>query len=190
MTKHILRAYFIATFLLISTVFAQDNTPINTKEYTIGPGDELEISVWKEDALTKILTVLPDGKFIFPLIGSIIAEGRSANQIKAEISKRLARYISNPIVSVSVHQVNSLRIYVVGKVKKPDCYILNSRIKVLQALALAGGLNEFAESRQVRIFREKKTHTQIFSFDYDKISKGDNLNQNIFLQRGDVIVVR
>jgi polysaccharide export outer membrane protein len=190
MTNHILRAYFIVTVLLTSTAFAQDNTPITTKEYIIGPGDELAISVWKEEALTKILTVLPDGKFTFPLIGSVSAAGRSTNQIEAEITKRMTRYISDPIVSVSVYQIKSLLIYVVGKVKKPDCYVLNSRIKVLQALALAGGLNEFAQSRQVRIFREKKDHTQVFSFNYDKISKGNNLKENIFLQRGDVIVVR
>ena len=91
MTKNILRAYFIATVLLISTVFAQDNTPSTTKEYIIGPGDELAISVWKENALTKILTVLPDGKFTFPLIGSVTAAGRSTNQIKVDITKRLAR---------------------------------------------------------------------------------------------------
>lgn len=190
MIKYILRAYLITVVLLISTVFAQDNASITPKEYIIGPGDELEISVWKEETLTKILTVLPDGKLTFPLVGNVTAAGRTANQIKAEITKRLARYISDPIVSVGVNQVNSLLIYIVGKVKNPDCYILNSRIKVLQALALAGGLNEFANSRQVRIFREKNDQTKIFSFDYDKISKGNNLEQNIFLQRGDVIVVR
>jgi polysaccharide export outer membrane protein len=190
MIKQVCGAYFIAVILLISAAFAQDNPPPITEEYIIGPGDALEISVWKEDTLTKMLTVLPDGKLTFPLIGNITAAGRSTNQIKTELTTRLAHYISDPIVSVVVHEVNSLLIYVVGKVHKPDRYILNSRVKVLQALAMAGGLNQFSKSRQVRIFRDKGEQTKIFAFDYEKVSKGKNLEQNIFLQRGDVIVVR
>jgi polysaccharide export outer membrane protein len=161
-----------------------------TEKYIIGPGDELEISVWKEEALTKELTVLPDGKLTFPLIGNIAAAGRSADEIKTELTTRLAHYISDPIVSVCVQEVNSLLIYVVGKVNEPDRYILNSRINVLQALAMAGGLNQFSNSRQVRIFRDKGNQTKIFTFDYEKVSKGKNLDQNIVLKRGDVIVVR
>ena len=176
--------------LLVSTTFAQENLPMITGEYIIGPGDELEISVWKEEALTKELTVLPDGKLTFPLIGDITAAGRSADEIKTELTTRLAHYISDPIVSVGVKEVSSLLIYVVGKVNKPDRYILNSRINVLQALAMAGGLNQFSNSRKVRIFRDKGNQTKIFTFDYEKVSKGKNLEQNILLKRGDVIVVR
>jgi len=115
MTKQILGGYLISVGLLVSITFAQDNSLIITSDYIIGPGDELELSVWKEDALTKMLTVLPDGKLTFPLIGSITAAGRSANQIKTEITKRLASYVSDPIVSAGIHQVNSLLILYCGK---------------------------------------------------------------------------
>ena len=118
-------------------------------EYRIGPGDLLEISVWKEDALSKELTVLPDGQLNFPLIGSMVAAGRTAAEIKTELTSRLKRFVSDPIVSVIVRQVNSLIIYVVGKVNKPNMFLLNTRINVLQALAMAGGLNQFARSKTV-----------------------------------------
>ncbi len=190
MTKRMLTGCFIAAVLLLSDTFAQE-TPLKTANgYIIGPGDVLEISVWKEEALTKKLTVLPDGTLTFPLIGGIKAAGRTADQIKTELTTRLTRYVSDPIVSVSIEKVNSLMIYVVGKVNKPDRYILNTRIKVLQALALAGGLNQFAKSDHVQIFREEDSQTKIFVFDYDKVSQGKNLDQNIVLHRGDVIVVR
>jgi polysaccharide export outer membrane protein len=91
---------------------------------------------------------------------------------------------------VGVQQVNSFIIYVVGKVNNPNNFLLNARVNVLQALAMAGGLNQYAEKNQVRIFREQSNETIVFYFDYDKVSQGKNLEQNILLQRGDVIVVR
>lgn len=173
-----------------SQSLAAEKTAMLDKDYIIGPGDVLEISVWKEEALSKELTVLPDGKLTFPLIGNLVAAGHSANEIKKELTTKLTRFISDPIVSVGVRQVNSFIIYVVGKVNNPNNFLLNARVNVLQALAMAGGLNQYAEKNQVRIFREQSNETIVFYFDYDKVSQGKNLEQNILLQRGDVIVVR
>jgi len=163
--------------------------PAAEQDYVIGPGDVLEISVWKEEALTKLVTVLPDGKIQFPLIGEAMASGWTVAQLKKEIETRLARYVPDPVLSVSVYQMNSLNIYVVGKVNKPGRFALNANADVLQALAMAGGLNSFAKRSQIKVFRKKDGKTKIFDFDYDDVTDGEKLEQNIQLVRGDVIVV-
>jgi polysaccharide biosynthesis/export protein len=159
-------------------------------DYLIGPGDVLEISVWKEDALTKSLSVLPDGKISFPLIGEVRAAGKTVALLEKEIEGRLARFVPDPVLSVCVQQVNSLMIYVIGRVNQPGRFVLNTNINVLQALSMAGGLNTFAKRDDIRIFRNTRGRHLIYRFDYDEVSAGENLAQNIKLMRGDVVVAR
>ena len=158
-------------------------------DYIIGSGDVLEISVWKEPDLAKRVTVLPDGNISFPLIGQIRAEGLTLAQLTARIEKKILRFVPHPNLSVAVSEINSLYIYVVGKVHKAGRFELNTNIDVLQALAMAGGLNPFAKRSRIKVFRKQRDRTLIFDFDYDQVSEGKNLNQNLILQRGDVIVV-
>ncbi len=177
-------------FILSTPALATENVEKwSATDYIIGPGDSLHISVWKNEELTKLLTVLPDGKVSFPLIGDVIAEGKTVAQLRKELKNRISRFVPAPVLSVLVQQVNSMLIYVVGKVNNPGRFILNSNIKVLQGLALAGGLNPFAERNKIKIFREEGDNTMIFHFKYDFVSTGKNLEQNIRLKRGDVIVV-
>lgn len=158
--------------------------------YIIGPGDLVEISVWKEPALTRTVTVLPDGTLSFPLIGQIQAEGRSIKELKGEIEARIVQFVPNPNLSVAVNAVRSLYVFVIGKVHNAGRFELNGRINVLQALAMAGGLNPFAKEDEIKIFRNAgDSQTIQFEFDYQEVSRGKNLQQNIWLQRGDVIVV-
>ena len=182
-------AIILVLLVVLSAGAAEKATPSSVQDYVIGPGDVLEISVWKEEALTKQLMVLPDGKIAFPLIGETMAGGWTVAQLKKEIEKRLSRFVPDPVLSVSVAQMNSLMIYVVCKVRNPNRFLLTSNINVLQALALAGGLNEFAERDEIRVFREKDGKTDIFNFNYDDVEVGKKLEQNITLMRGDVIVV-
>jgi polysaccharide export outer membrane protein len=161
----------------------------SAEPYRIGPGDILSISVWKDEFLTQQVTVLPDGTLSFPLIGEIRADGRTVAELKADITLRLARYIPEATISVQVMQVNSQVIYVIGKVNGPGRFPLAGRLNVLQALALAGGLNPFAKSGRIRIFRESGQGSRMMFFDYDEVAKGEGLDQNIQLERGDVIVV-
>lgn len=160
-----------------------------TKDYLIGAGDVLSISVWKEDALTQEVVVRPDGKVVFPLIGDIMALGKTPEALKLELAGKLKPFMPDPILTVSVRQINSLMIYVVGKVHQPGRFVLNTNVNVLQAIAMAGGMNSFANSKKVRIFRETRSGTKIFDFNYDDVSEGKDLSQNIGLERGDVIVV-
>jgi polysaccharide export outer membrane protein len=161
----------------------------NDTDYIIGPGDQLDISVWKDEAMTKVVAVLPDGKIHFPLIGEVIAAGKTVAQLKHEMEVRILPYVPEVVLSVDIRQVNSMLIYVIGRVNNPGRLVLNAQVNVLQALATAGGLNPFAKRCKIKIFRQEAQDTKIFKFDYDDVSNGKHLEQNIFLERGDVIVV-
>ena len=158
-------------------------------DYTVGPGDALHISVWNNEALTKAVTVLPDGKIHFPLIGEIVAGGKTLADLEKELKSKLHPFVPDPELSVMVGQVNSMLIYVIGKVNHPRQFVLNTNVNVLQALAMAGGLNAFAKRNKIKIFRETNGKTRIFPFEYDDVTEGKNLEQNIRLKRGDVVVV-
>lgn len=164
--------------------------PMDTSgSYIIGPGDLLEVSVWKDESLTRAVVVLPDGRISFPLIGQVEVAGKTLAQLQKELEGKLVRYVPDAILSLDVKQVNSLIIYVLGRVNNPGRFVLNTNVNVLQALAVAGGLHPFAKKGKIKIFRHEGEKTSIFKFDYDDVSDGDHLEQNIQLKRGDVIVV-
>jgi polysaccharide export outer membrane protein len=158
-------------------------------DYIIGDGDVLLISVWKDPALTRQVTVLPGGKFSFPLIGELMAGGKTTAELKAELNEKISKFVPEPILTLEVQSVNSLLIYVLGQVNHPGRFALNSQIDVLQALASAGGLNAFAKRNKIQIYRKTKSGPETIAFRYDEVIEGEGLKQNILLQRGDVIVV-
>ncbi|HVP79216.1 MAG TPA: polysaccharide biosynthesis/export family protein [Thermodesulfobacteriota bacterium] len=158
-------------------------------DYIIGPGDILDISVWKDESLTKSVVVLPDGKIAFPLIGQVTARGKTVAQLKEEIEEKISPYVPDVTLSVEVKQVNSVLVYVIGRVNSPGRFALNVHVNVLQALSMAGGLNPFAKRSSIKIFRQEGNQTLIFDFDYDGVVDGKHLRQNITLKRGDVVVV-
>lgn len=158
-------------------------------DYRIGPGDILEISVWKDPDLSRSVVVLPDGRIDFPLVGHFVAMGRTTKELQTDMEAKLKRYIPEPILTVIVQQANSMRIYVIGKVNRPGHFQLSGNLNVMQALAMAGGLNTFAKANEIQVFREEGAHTMVYYFAYDKVSSGKKMDQNIVLQRGDIIVV-
>jgi len=158
-------------------------------DYLLGPGDVIDIAVWKDETLTKSVIVLPDGKISFPLIGEIKAAGRTVPQLKQEITKKISPYAPDPTISIEVRQVNSMMVYVIGRVNGPGRFSLNTNVNVLQALTMAGGVNPFAKRDKIKIFRQEGAKTKIFRFKYDEVVEGTELEQNIILQRGDVVVV-
>ena len=199
MKRKILTATLVISILMVAlNLWAAEKAPsskakwsewVALEGYTIGAGDILYISVWNNEALTRPVTVLPDGKIHFPLIGEVVAAGKTISQLKRELEDRIAPFVPNPNLSVMVQQINSILIYVIGKVNKPGQFVLNTNIDVLQALAMAGGLNPFAKRNDIKIFRKVKEKTEIFEFEYDDVTEGKNLNQNVQLKRGDVVVV-
>lgn len=158
-------------------------------EYRIGAGDVLSISVWQTPDLALELAVLPDGTINFPLVGEIIARDRTVSELTDELSGRLSSYVPDPVLTLGVSRVNSMVVYVTGKVNKPGRFRFQNRIDVLQALALAGGTTPFAKEKQIRIFRQQGEDTHVFDFNYKEVSKGRHMAQNILLRRGDVVIV-
>ena len=192
MMMHLSR--LIALISLCSAAYAAPETPATRPpavvpyDYKVGEGDLLEISVWKEEGLTKQVMVRPDGGLTFPLVGDVQAGGMTVDQITDELIKRLSNYMSDPAVNVAVVTVNQ-KVYVVGKVNKPGDFTTPARIDVMQALAMAGGLTPFADADDIKIIRREHGREITFSFDYDEVTAGESLEQNIVLQRGDVVVV-
>lgn len=180
---------FLLAFLMMvfscSSVCA-DSLPAD--RYILGSGDILDISVWKNDALTKLVQVLPDGYILFPLVGEIKATGSTVSQFQDALEEKLKHYIPQPTLSVIVHNIN-INIYILGKVQRPGIFGLKTNIKVLQALTMAGGLNPFAKRDEIKILRKVGNETKIFEFNYDEVSSGRSLEQDIDIVRGDVIVV-
>jgi polysaccharide export outer membrane protein len=155
--------------------------------YRLGAEDQLRISVWDNKELTLDLVVRPDGKISMPLIQDVVAEGLTATQLAADIQDKLSAYILNPEVSVIVLQVNAPKYYVLGYVARPGTYPLRGDTSVLQALALAGGLTQFASPRSIKLIRglQGRQETRRINY-YDIIDHGEG---NYLLKPGDTIVV-
>ena len=189
MQKRLLLLTFLVNMAWAVPVSAQRGKGSPAGDYVVGPGDVLDISVWKDESLTRSVLVLPDGTIAFPLIGNIQAAGKTLLELKKEIETGISRYVKDPVLSLEVRQVNSMIFYVIGRVNNPGKFLLNANINVLQALAMAGGLNPFAKKGSIRILRQHGDRTESFPFNYDDVIMGKNLGQNITLQRGDVLVV-
>jgi polysaccharide export outer membrane protein len=164
-------------------------TPAVAPGYKIGPGDVLRISVWKEEGMEQEILVKPGGGITFPLAGDIQASGLTTQELAAVLKSKLKRYIPNPVVTVSVLQAVSNKIYVVGKVNQPGEYQATHYMDVLQALSLAGGLTPYADSDEIKVIRRRGGKKQVFEFDYDRVISGRQLDMNILLEAGDTVVV-
>ena len=180
----------IAIVTAVLSLFAVMMSDVYAGDYRIGPGDVLDIAVWKNPDLTKQLVVLPDGTIHFPLIKELKVGGATVNELETMLVSNLKKYVPEPDLSISIVQVNSMMIYVIGKVNQPGRFSINTNLDVLQALSVAGGLNPFAKQKEIAIFRKDNQETTMFNFNYEEVSEGNNLEQNITLKRGDVIVVR
>lgn len=157
--------------------------------YKIQPGDVLEISVWKEESLLRQVLVRPDGGLSFPLVGNIQAAGKSVEVLQAEVADRLTKYIPDPVVTVSTHQLNGNKIYVIGKVARPGEFVASRYMDIVQALSVAGGMTPYAASNKVKVLRRENGKLTSIPFRYGDIEKGEDLEQNIILQSGDVVLV-
>ncbi len=164
---------------------------IVTSDYIIGPEDVLEITVWKNNDLSKTVQVRPDGRISIPLIGDVSAVGRTSVQLTQEISDGLKSYMENPTVSIVVKEVNSYSIFVLGEVVKPGKLPLKTKTTLLQAITLAGGFSPVAARNKIVIFRFGKDGEGLTKIkaSYDDIILRDGTKQNIELKPGDQIVV-
>jgi polysaccharide export outer membrane protein len=157
--------------------------------YRIKPGDVLGISVWGEPDLQGDVLVAPDGAFGFPLAGHVDARGRTAQEVQQTVSERLAAYIASPVVTVSIAEVNGNKIYVLGQVNEPGEFVMNPTVNVMQALSMAGGTTAFAALDNILILRRGASGQVGLPFRYSAVIRGRDLEQNVQLQSGDVVIV-
>jgi polysaccharide biosynthesis/export protein len=159
-------------------------------DYVIGVDDILAISFWRDPDMTVDgVVVRPDGKISMPILNEIQAAGLTPEQLREQVAAAAARFKEDPIVHVVVKQVNSRRVFLMGEVAKPGPYPLSARLTVMQLLALAGGLNEYANASEIAVIRTEDGQEKQFRVNYKDIRRGRNLKQNIELKVGDVVVV-
>ena len=203
-SKYFIFLFFITFFLITfagaanQQAFAAENneaqqstqTEQNNKKdvYRIDVGDALEINVWKEEELTRQVVVRLDGRISLPLIGDVIAAGYAPMELAKILEEKIGEIIEEPTVTVILTASNSRVYYMVGNISAGE-YALNTPINLLQAIARAGGLGEWADKDNIMIVRRTSGKDEMIFFDYKKFVKGKDLSQNIMVHYGDTIVV-
>jgi polysaccharide biosynthesis/export protein len=157
--------------------------------YVIGPEDILDISVWKEPDVSRVVPVRPDGRISLPLINDVQAAGLSPQQLAGSVSEKLKKYLNGPQVTVIVTGMNSQRVFVVGEVLRAGAFPMLPGMTVLQALSSAGGFSTFADVKKIHVVRLRNGKQIEIPFNYRDVVKGDNSEQNVKLEPGDTIVV-
>ncbi len=158
-------------------------------KYVIGPQDVLDINVWNQSNISRTVPVRPDGKISLPLLDDVMAAGLTPEQLGEKITRDLRKYLENPQVTVIVTAINSQRIFIVGEVGRAGILPMLPNMTVLQALSEAGGFSPFAKLSGIYVLRNENGHQVKFPFDYKKVIKGEQAQENLVLQPGDTIVV-
>ncbi|HTS79472.1 MAG TPA: polysaccharide biosynthesis/export family protein [Myxococcaceae bacterium] len=179
----------VAGLLLAGCAHEQTVPPVPTAEepYRIGKEDVLDVSVWRDPDLSRTLPVRPDGFITLPMVGEVQAEGRTTVELEQDIARRLEKYIQSPRVTVMVREVNSARVFVTGEVQKPGAFPLRGNVTVLQAVAMAGGLTEFADRNGMMVIRANNGAR--IPVRYSDLVDPHGQGSDFPLQPGDTVVV-
>lgn len=191
------RVIVLLWLLAIAAAVADDGNPpsvppseADPPAYRLGPGDLLQIDVWKEpEASNGAVTVRPDGRISLALIGEVRAAGLTPAELKSILQEKFESFIRNPRVTVTVREANSQRVYLIGEIRREGVLRLVASITVLQALAEAGGITDYAKRKNISVLRIIKGRQVSLPFDYDAVVHGQKVEQNVMLLPGDTIVV-
>ena len=182
-------AYPQADKEILSKKEAQAEVAADGDQYVIGPEDVLYIHVWKEETLTRTVPVRMDGKISLPLVQEIKAAGLTPLQLKEVLMRKLKEFIENPIVSVTVMEANSYKVYVTGMVRSPGVYRLRSETTVFQIISLVGGFTEWANPKKILIVRKEDGREKRIKVNYKKIMGGSDPGSDVILKTGDTIII-
>lgn len=194
MSKWVNCASCLLVVLFAGTVFttsAQNRTEkFGESEYRLGPEDVIEVSVWKEEALSKTVVIRPDGKITLNLIGEVVASKKTATELEKEIHGAFAKFYTTnpPQVNVIVKEINSPKVSVIGEVTKPGVYPIKQKTTLLGAIAQAGGLSEWAKKDKVVVIRDSKSGPEQFKLNLDSMLKGNN-DVVFYVEPGDTVYV-
>src|SRR5687767_12204127 len=159
------------------------------EEYRIGPEDVLSISVWKNEPMSRVLPVRPDGMISLPLLDDVMAAGLTPTELRNLLAQKLTEYVPSPAVTVIVNDVKSFKVSVIGEVVRPARYELKSRTSVLDVLALAGGFNQFAARTRIVVLRQDGDKKVRIPFNYNRVTAGASDEENLYLRPGDIVLV-
>jgi polysaccharide export outer membrane protein len=165
-------------------------TPSLPGGYVIGPDDILQIIFWREKELSGDVVVRPDGRISLPLLNDVVAAGRTPEELRTTLITEASRYFGNPNPTVVVKEIRSRKVFITGAVEKPGPYIVTSPTTVLQLIALAGGLKEYADKKNILVMRTTDGKQAGYVVDYNAILRRQNLEQNFLLEPGDTVLVR
>lgn len=168
---------------------AEEIEPIHITEFTLGPGDTIDITVWRHEDLDKKIQVDPYGKIYYPFVGEITVSGMSVYKLSEVLEQGLSEYYVNPVVNINVTAIQSQKIYVLGEVTNPGIFSMDTPINVLEAVAKSGGFTQDAKEQNVLVIRGDKTAPELIKLDLDVTLKKGDLHQNIALQNGDIVYV-
>jgi polysaccharide biosynthesis/export protein len=184
---------FLVAFLGLSEAGAATSVPreapLDDPVYRIGPEDVLQVAVWNNEAMSRTAPVRPDGRISLPLLNDVPAAGLTPVELREDLLRRLSAYMPHPEVSVTVTEVRSFKVTVIGQVPRPDRYQLKSAATVMDLLAMAGGFTEFASRSRVVVLRSAGGKTERIPFDYDKVKGGDSSQVNFQVRPGDIVLV-
>jgi polysaccharide biosynthesis/export protein len=158
-------------------------------DYVIGPEDVLGVVFWRDQDMTGDVTVRPDGMVTLPLLGDVAAAGLTPDVLREQIQKAASKYVQDPSVTIVVRQINSRKVFITGEVKTPGAFPLTGPRTVMQVIALAGGLNEWADAKNITVARTENGRQVSFKFSYKDVAQGKKLEQNILLKPGDTVIV-
>jgi polysaccharide export outer membrane protein len=161
--------------------------PASTDEYRIGAGDKLRIEVYKDQQLSQSVQVRPDGKITLPLVGDVVANGRTPIELRDVIATALKEYVTNPTVTVIIVEALASQVFVMGEVSKPGAVQIFGPTTMFQVLALAGGFKEFANTKDVRVVRQNGTGVQTIRFNYKEALNSEA--KPFFVRPGDTVIV-
>ena len=170
------------------TIKAPASATHGNAEYRLGPEDVIEVFVWKEPELSTTVVVRPDGRISLPLADELEASGKTAVELQQEITTRLGKYVVQPVVNVMVKQVNSLKISVLGEVRKPDVYRIKNRLTVLDAIAMAGGFTDLARPNKVILLRNTSAGPQRIKVNIKQLV-ADGSGAPVYVQALDTVYV-
>ncbi len=171
-----------------STTSAQRPYVFGEGEYRMGPEDVVQVFVWHEADLSTTAQIRPDGKLSLPLVGEIEATGKTATDLQNEITQKLKQFVTNPVVNVTIKEVNSPKISVLGQVRKPNAYKIRQRITALDAIALAGGFTDWAKKDHVTVIRSYGTEQTRIQLDLKHMLK-EGQDRPFYLEPGDTVYV-
>ena len=158
-------------------------------DYVIGPDDVLTVVFWRDKEMSSEVAVRPDGKVSLPLVNELMAAGLTPEQFRLKVTEAAVQFVEDPTVSIIVKQINSRKVFITGQVSRPGPYPLAGPTTVVQLIAMAGGVQEYADEKNISIMRTENGQPVSLKFNYEEVKKRKNLQQNVQLKPGDTIIV-